>query len=285
MAPWNNRTSQSSGVIGKAIKEHLEEGELLLNDVLVTRDRALALTDRRLLEFSLRNNFLKRSVRVREVPFKEICGLEVDDLCPHYINGTRPSGFKLKLTNAQGQVIAEWFGENDAIDTAFQLLLELQYQLHLQHDRVLVDMPAWRERSELPDELGRKLNFMLEQDECIRFELQGKNGRAICVTDQRLILVRRDREASSIWGENSVIEIPYSRLDRILTSSQIVNPQIVMHMAVYFERFGEPLPGGRAEHLSVLGAHWTDVLHLALVAIALKHSLRQSYVAGLVGLS
>lgn len=285
MAPWNNRTSQSSGVFGKAIKDQLQEGELLLHDVLVTQSQALALTDQRLLDLSMRSNFLKRSIRVREISLREICGLEIDDLCPHYINGTRPSGFKLKLTNAQGQVFAEWFGENDAIDTAFQLILELQYQIQLQEDRLLIDLPAARTRSELPEELGRKVNFMLEDDEQIRHELSGKNGRALCITDRRLILVRRDREASSIWGENSVLEIPYTRLDRVLTSSHIVNPQIVMHMAVFFERFGEPLPGGRAEHMSVLGSHWTEVLKAALIAVALKHSSRQSYVAGLVGLS
>ena len=158
MAPWNNRTSQSSGVIGKAIKDHLEEEEILLKDVLITRGQALALTDQRLLHLRLRSNFIRRSVRVEEIPLKQICGLEIDDLCPHYINGTRPSGYKLRLCDATGRIIAEWFAENDSIDTAVQLLLELQYQLQLQEDRLLVALAEPRSQSELPDELGRKIN-------------------------------------------------------------------------------------------------------------------------------
>jgi hypothetical protein len=285
MAPWNNRTSQSSGVIGKAIRDQLGEEEILLRDVLITRDRALALTDQRLLDLSLRANFLRRSIRIESYPLRAITGIEIDDLCPHYTNGTRPTGFNLKLIGAGGTLLAECFGENDAIDTMIQLLLELQQHVYLLSDRHMLEIPAAQYASDLPDELGRRVNFMLQDGEGILFELNGKNERSLCLTEQRLILVRNSRVATPGWGEYSVIEIPYGRLDRILTSAEIVNPQIVMHMAIYFERFGEPLPGGKAEHVSVLGLHWTQILQAAMIANTLKYSRRSSYVSELSGLS
>ncbi len=285
MAPWNNRTCQSSGVFGKAIRDLLVEEEILLKDVMITRGEALALTDQRLIHLSMRTNFIKRSIRVQQISIKEIHGLEIDDLCPHYINGTRPSGFKLRILDFIGRPSGEWFGENDAIDTMLQLILELQHQLYLLSDRDLVEVSWGQSASDLPDELGRKVSFMLEPDECIVHELMGKNGRALCITNKRVILLRADREASHTWGRQSVIELPFSRLDRILTSSEIVNPQIVMNMAVYFEVFGKPLPGGKAEHLSVLGSHWTEMLQALLVANSMKQSRHSSYVTGLSGLS
>lgn len=284
MAPWNNRISQSSGVIGKAIRDQLGVDEILLSDVLITRDRALALTDQRLMDLRLRANFLRRSIKIESYPLRAITGLEIDDLCPHYTNGSRPTGFKLKLIGTGG-MLAEWFGDNESIDTMIQLLLELQHHLYLLTDRQLLEFPVPRYESELPGELGRKVNFMLQDGESILYELNGKNERSLCITEQRLILVRSSRVPSSGWGEQSIIEIPYGRLDRILTSAEIVNPQIVMHMAVYFESFGEPLPGGRAEHVSVLGLHWTQILQAAMIANTQKYSRRSSYVRQLTGQS
>lgn len=285
MAPWNNRTCQPSGVFGKAIRDHLEEGEILLKDVLITRNHALALTDRRLMHLSMRNSFMKRSIKVVDIDFKDICDIDIDDMHPHYINGTRPSGFKLTLRDRSGQPSGEWFGENDSIDALVQLLLEMQNQVYLITDRDLVNLPEPATASSLPGELGRKVSFMLTEGECIVAELHGKTGRGLCLTDRRLVLVRSDREPSSSWGERSVIDIPYVKLDRILTSTEIVHPQVVMHMAVYFERFGEPLPGGEAEHLSVLGVYWTEILRLAMIANSIKQGRRVGALAGLTGLS
>ena len=285
MAPSKIRNCQSAGVLGKAIKDQLGQGEILLRDVLITSGQALALTDQRLIYLQLRSNFIRRSMQVEEYSLKNISGIEIDDLCPHYINGTRPSGFKLKLLDRCGEILAEWFGENDAIDTVIQLLLELQQQTYLAADRMLIELPEPQAASGLPGELGRKVNFMLADGDLIVHELQGKNERGLSILCDRLILVRNDREAATDWGGLSVLEIPLSRLDRILSWAEIVNPQIVMRMSLYFEQFGVPLPGGRAEHLSVLGLHWTEVLRAAMIVNALRHVRSGSYVHNLTGLS